>query len=110
MTPLCCSRSARRLVAAHCLNRTITDVVTDEAGGGALDGQFDAKIFEGLEADAFQKALRGNRISRVGRRGKQLWFVMEGPDGKVAAKHPTFHFAMSGSFVVKGVKAPTYGR
>ena len=51
----------------------------------------------------FVGALVGRRVHAVHRRGKQLWWELEGP-----GPHPLFHFGMTGSFSVQGVDAPKY--
>ena len=58
----------------------------------------DPIVFQGVSAVTFARALRGKRILKVHRWGKQLWFELD------AAPHPLFHFAMTGSFRTRGSK------
>jgi len=49
-------------------------------------------VFDGVSPRAFANALKGRRVERVCRKGKQLWMELdEGP-------HPLFHFGMTGDF------------
>lgn len=50
-----------------------------------------------------EAALVGKSVKSINRKGKQLWFDMEGKGPAVL-----FHFGMTGSFVVKGGPVPSY--
>jgi len=51
----------------------------------------------------YHDALMKKTIKAVHRKGKQLWFEMEGSDIVIL-----FHFGMTGSFVIENEAAPSY--
>ena len=51
----------------------------------------------------FREALMHRKLVTVHRKGKQLWFQMEGSDVAIL-----FHFGMTGSFVIENETAPSY--
>ena len=51
----------------------------------------------------YHDALMKKKIKAVHRKGKQLWFEMEGSDIVIL-----FHFGMTGSFVIENEAAPSY--
>jgi formamidopyrimidine-DNA glycosylase len=53
--------------------------------------------------DRFVAALLGKKLKSIHRKGKQLWFELDGSDVSVL-----FHFGMTGSFIVENAAAPTY--
>lgn len=59
----------------------------------------DPIVFDGVSAARTRRALVGKRVNEVRRRGKQLWFELDGPP------HPLFHFGMTGAFRVPGKAA-----
>lgn len=52
----------------------------------------DSIVYEGVSATKFRKAIVGKRVLDVNRRGKHIWFELDGPP------HPLFHFGMTGAF------------
>lgn len=88
------TRSARRLVAAQCQGRVLTDVVALEQGGGPRDGQFDDIVIKGAASPAALKAaLVGRTLTGTGRRGKTQWATLRGKGGDDL--HVLFHFGAS---------------
>lgn len=50
-------------------------------------------VFDGVTPRTFASTLKGRRVERVRRKGKQLWMELDqGP-------HPLFHFGMTGDFL-----------
>ncbi|KAA8495576.1 Formamidopyrimidine-DNA glycosylase [Porphyridium purpureum] len=82
---------------------------------GGADSQFDELVVRDCSEEALRAALLARkRVVHVGRKGKQLWIILEsaGEDGS-GAKEKTrnavlFHFGMTGMFVVKDVHAYQY--
>lgn len=101
--------AARKFVERFCVGLKIVEIVALETGGGPRDGTFDDIVFDLVDQapgeDSVRKALVNRIISRVGRKGKQLWFDF-GDMGSVVM----FHFGMTGSIVVKGEEIPLYFR
>ena len=124
--------SARRLVERNCVGYKIRSVNVYEQGNGPRNGLFDDIVYETkivenagdikdsdyfdsnvLKPSHYEKALVNQIINKVHRKGKQLWFEL-----RVSSRSSTtidigssfilFHFGMTGSFVVKGVDAPSY--
>ncbi len=99
---------ARKLVESNCNESIIVDVITVEQGGGPRSNIFDDKVYECSSTDAgsaeglFRDLLLGAKLTSVERKGKQLWFQLEGREFVL------FHFGMTGAFVVKDVTAHTY--
>lgn len=97
--------SARRFVQNLCAGHLITKVVAVEQGGGPRHGLFDDIVFaEGSSEISICKALKGQTLKTVNRKGKQMWFEF------CDASSPAvlFHFGMTGSFSVKDHDIPTY--
>lgn len=56
----------------------------------------DDLVFPDASPRKMSSALKGKRVLKVKRRGKQLWFELERPP------HPLFHFGMTGAFLTPG--------
>jgi formamidopyrimidine-DNA glycosylase len=63
---------------------------------------YDEIVFECSLKD-LEDALVGKCVKSINRKGKQLWFDMEGKGPAVL-----FHFGMTGSFAIKGSPVPSY--
>jgi formamidopyrimidine-DNA glycosylase len=96
---------ARSLVAKTCLQQKLVTLNTLESGGGPRDGLFDEKVCE-VEEELFHKAMLNRQLDSVHRKGKQLWLTFSG--NKSEPSSVLFHFGMTGSFVVQGIKAASY--
>src|SRR5437867_11970559 len=59
----------------------------------------DPIVYAGVSPQRLAAALRGRRVSAVGRKGKHLWLELD------RRPWPAFHFGMSGSFRVYGPDA-----
>eukprot|EP00879_Flechtneria_rotunda_P020254 GHRR01021302.1.p1 GENE.GHRR01021302.1~~GHRR01021302.1.p1 ORF type:complete len:381 (+),score=101.86 GHRR01021302.1:1920-3062(+) len=55
-----------------------------------------AEVFEGISAHELVKAFRGRRLIQTGRKGKQLWLVLDGQ-----GPMPLMHFGMTGFIAVR---------
>jgi len=55
----------------------------------------DLIVYDGCTSQAFRKALVGQRVTAVRRRGKHIWFELD------ARPYPVFHFGMTGGFHAK---------
>ena len=78
--------------------KKLSAVCAMEQGGGPRDGEFDNIVFGNVDTAAeVERHLTGRTVTNVHRLGKNLWIEL---DGKGPC--PTFHFGMTGSFVVKG--------
>uniref|UniRef100_A0A7S3QJP2 Formamidopyrimidine-DNA glycosylase catalytic domain-containing protein n=1 Tax=Dunaliella tertiolecta TaxID=3047 RepID=A0A7S3QJP2_DUNTE len=64
----------------------------------------DEKVFVNCK-DTLQSALEGRRLLEVKRKGKYLWFLLDG-EGPI----PLIHFGMTGSIIVQGVGSAKYTR
>lgn len=64
----------------------------------------DDKVFDKVTGQEFEAAMMNNSIVAVHRKGKHLWFEMR------SQPYPTFHFGMSGAFIVCGENSTTYKR
>jgi formamidopyrimidine-DNA glycosylase len=58
----------------------------------------DRIVFDDQSPRQVQRSLVGRHVRAVCRRGKQIWFELDG------ARHPLFHFGMAGAFHVPGVQ------
>lgn len=91
--------SARRLVEAHAVGKTITEVYALEQGGGPRHGLFDDIVFANSpNAETASRALVGLTIDRAHRRGKQMWWEVSGDKSVLSL---LCHFGMTGSISVK---------
>jgi formamidopyrimidine-DNA glycosylase len=76
--------SARRRAEAALAGHRITEVAVVP----------DRIVFAGVSAPRFAAALRGRRVLKVHRKGKQLWMQLD------ERPFPLFHFGMTGSFQI----------
>ena len=53
----------------------------------------DEIVFDAVSPRTFQRALKGRVVRTCRRKGKQLWFELDG-----RGPHPLFHFGMAGAF------------
>eukprot|EP00930_Biecheleria_cincta_P003803 TRINITY_DN104713_c0_g1_i1.p1 TRINITY_DN104713_c0_g1~~TRINITY_DN104713_c0_g1_i1.p1 ORF type:complete len:363 (+),score=60.97 TRINITY_DN104713_c0_g1_i1:102-1091(+) len=98
--------TSRRIIEKHCKGRTIVAVVTRECGGGPRNGKYDSKVMaESLKEARLVKALKGRKLLKARRRGKQLWLEL---DGKGPAL--LMHLGMTGAINIKGGEGVTYKR
>ncbi len=74
----------RKVAASVLQGRRIVDVHVDE----------DPIVVDGVAAVDVERAMRGAKVSAVGRRGKHLWLELD------RRPWPTFHFGMTGAFRV----------
>jgi len=81
--------TARRLAARALAGRRIVGVATVD----------DPIVYAGVSPRRLAAALRGRRVTAVGRKGKHLWLELD------RRPWPAFHFGMSGSFRVYGEEA-----
>jgi formamidopyrimidine-DNA glycosylase len=81
--------TARRLAARVLAGRRIVGVATVD----------DPIVYAGVTPRRLAAALRGRRVTSVGRKGKHLWLELD------RRPWPAFHFGMSGSFRVYGEEA-----
>lgn len=98
--------TSRRIIEKYCKGRTVTGVVTRECGGGPRDGKYDGKVMaEGLKEAQLVKVLKGRKLLKARRRGKQLWLELDG-------KGPCLlmHLGMTGAINIKGGEGVTYIR
>jgi formamidopyrimidine-DNA glycosylase len=84
---------ARKLLVRNVKNKVITQVRT--SGN-------DTKVIQGAEPEQLHKVLCSRQVKEVHRKGKYLWVELD------RKPHVLAHFGMTGSFVVKGVKAAEY--
>eukprot|EP00949_MAST-11_sp_MAST-11-sp1_P000964 g964.t1 len=91
--------AARRLVASHCTDRKITNVTFNFGDGREIDG----KIMQPAVPARWADALVGSKISKTGRKGKRIYWVLEDQRGENAFAC-VFSFGMTGAFSVKGIK------
>jgi formamidopyrimidine-DNA glycosylase len=112
--------SARSLVEKHCMKSKIIQVNVLEQGNGPRHGLFDdivcdikkeecnnddtiSKTNSSFEQNDFQSALLHRKIVKVCRKGKQIWFELDGTGPSLL-----FHFGMTGAFTIKDIQASTY--
>lgn len=111
--------ASRILVSTHCLGLVVESCVANEQGGGPRDGLFDDIIIdEGVSNSKLTEVLVGRTLTRLERRGKQLFFTFADTKGgggsskKKSSPAPStsvlFHFGMTGAFAVKGYGAMKY--
>ena len=81
--------TARKLAARTLAGRRLVGVATVD----------DPIVYAGVSPRRLAAALRGRRVTAVGRKGKHLWLELD------RRPWPTFHFGMSGSFRVYGPDA-----
>src|SRR5712691_1120741 len=81
--------TARKLATRALAGRRIVGVATVE----------DPIVYAGVSPRRLAAALRGRRVTAVGRKGKHLWLELD------RRPWPAFHFGMSGSFRVYGPDA-----
>jgi len=74
----------RKVAASALEGRRIIRVVTAE----------DRIVFSGVAPSTFARRIRGRVVERVHRKGKLIWFEMDG------GPWPSFHFGMTGAFRV----------
>lgn len=60
-------------------------------------------VFDGVGPASFHRALKNRTINAVRRRGKIIWFILDGE-----GPHPVFHFGMTGQFRVRDVSPLRY--
>jgi len=102
--------SSCKLIRDHCVGKRIVKVTSKEQGGGPRDGQFDDLIFsEDITENDVQAAFQGAKLISVGRKGKQMWFELDGEKKKAKKKmFVLVHLGMTGSLTVKDIKGTTY--
>ncbi|KAF5842509.1 Formamidopyrimidine-DNA glycosylase N-terminal domain-containing protein [Dunaliella salina] len=86
--------SARVLVHNNLAGLRITQAIVAD----------DEKVFVNCK-DTLQSALEGRKLLEVKRKGKYLWFLLDG-EGPI----PLIHFGMTGSIIVQGVGSAKYTR
>ena len=84
---------ARKLVVKYAKNKVIKQVRTNGN---------DTKVIQGTEPGELGRVLCSRKVKQVHRKGKYLWIELD------KKPHVLAHFGMTGSFVVKGVKAAEY--
>lgn len=91
-------------VEKECKGKKLLRIVTKEQGGGPREGLYDDIIFDKVPEQSLHQALDGHKLVGVGRKGKHLWWTLEG-GGKGKSKkgasqaqqqHLLFHMGMTG--------------
>ena len=106
---------ARRLVLAHCKDKTVTKVHLPSDVTGVVD----SKLFKHCTETDFANAARSKRLVDAHRKGKHGWLefsddVNDDDGGNTPSSSSSsssfvlFHLGMTGSFSVKGVKPPEF--
>lgn len=108
---------ARKELDRVCVGRVIEQCVCKESGGGPRDGLFDDIVIPDIEEKDVISSLEGKRVVSTHRKGKHMWVMLEQAEETDKKKkkrekegvrntllHPIFHFGMTGSFVIKGVR------
>eukprot|EP00127_Corallochytrium_limacisporum_P000039 Clim_evm18s2 gene=Clim_evmTU18s2 len=79
--------SARRAVYAVAVGKRILKCKVEQ----------DTKVYDKVAPNEFAKYMTGATLTNILRHGKQLWMEVD----KKPKKFPTFHFAMTGNFLVR---------
>src|SRR5947207_12813293 len=85
--------TARKLATRALAGRRIVEVAT----------VVDPIVYAGVSPRRLAAALRGRRVTAVGRKGKHLWLELD------RRPWPAFHFGMTGSFRLCGPAAARPG-
>ena len=92
-------------VEKDCKGKKLLRIVTKEQGGGPREGLFDDIIFDKVPEQSLHQVLDGHTLIGVGRKGKHLWWTLEGGGKKGNKKgasqgdhhqHLLFHMGMTG--------------
>lgn len=93
--------AVRRCIEASVRGSLVENILLAEQGGGPLNGEIDSIVL-GDDIDGLKKALLGRELLGVSRKGKYMWFDLEGSNGVL------FHFGMTGCFLIQGEDVPQY--
>ncbi|KAK9821543.1 hypothetical protein WJX74_009796 [Apatococcus lobatus] len=85
--------NARRLAQQHAAGKKLAKVVVAD----------DDKVIEGIAPKDLEKALTGRTLVATHRKGKQMWFELDGSSPALL-----LHLGMKGSLKVEGIRSAEY--